>query len=186
MTGPGKAAFDAMVEEATIDCHNEEEQLTGLATMIEENLEVPFATRVLGLAVAVTGITHTSHGLVADCVHGQHKQAIHVLDLPMPQPPPKGAEWIAAYRHWKFGDWVQVATNNPEANVAATMPARAPMGRPAHPAGCRNSLHRARLRVTVQEENRRSVQADEGNPVVAVRLNTSGGRPIPGSRTCRQ
>jgi hypothetical protein len=64
-------------KKATIDCHDEEEQLTGLATMIEENLEVPFATRVPGLAVTVTGITHTSHGLVADCVHGQHKQAIH-------------------------------------------------------------------------------------------------------------
>jgi hypothetical protein len=52
----------------------EEEQLTGLATMVENNL--------------------------ADCVHGQHEQAIHILDLPMPEPPPKGAEWIAAYRHW--------------------------------------------------------------------------------------
>lgn len=87
MTRPGKAALDAMVEEATIDCHDEEDQLTGLATMIEEYLEVPFATRVLGLAVTVTGICRTSHGLVADCVHGQHRQAIHVLNLPMPEPP---------------------------------------------------------------------------------------------------
>jgi len=22
------------------------------------------------------------------------------LDLPLPSPPPAGAEWIAAYRHW--------------------------------------------------------------------------------------
>ncbi len=89
-----------MVEEATIDCYGEEEQLTGIATMVEENLEVPFATTVLGTVVTVTGITHTSHGLVADCVRGRHKQAIHVLDLPLPEPPPKGAEWIEAYRHW--------------------------------------------------------------------------------------
>lgn len=44
MTGPGKAELSAMVEEATIDCDDEEEQLTGLATMVEENFEVPFAT----------------------------------------------------------------------------------------------------------------------------------------------
>jgi hypothetical protein len=100
MTGPGKAALDEMVAEATIDCHDAEEQLTGFASMIDEYLEVPFTTRILGFAVTVTGITHTSHGLVADCVYGQHAQAIHVLDLPMPEPPPKGAEWIAAYRHW--------------------------------------------------------------------------------------
>jgi hypothetical protein len=34
-----------MVEEATVDCYNEDEQATGLFTMIEENLEVPFETR---------------------------------------------------------------------------------------------------------------------------------------------
>lgn len=100
MTEPSKAELSAMVEEAIIDCHDEEEQLTGFADMFEENLEVPFATTVLGIMVTVTGITHTSHGLVADCVRGRHKQAIHVLDLPLPEPPPKGAEWIAAYRYW--------------------------------------------------------------------------------------
>jgi len=100
MTGPSNAELKAMVEEATIDCYGEEEQLTGLATMVEENLEVPFATTLLGIIVTVTSVTHTSRGLVADCVRGLHKQAIHVLDLPLPEPPPKGAEWIAAYRHW--------------------------------------------------------------------------------------
>ncbi len=89
-----------MVEEATIDGHDEEEQLTGFANMVWENLEVPFATTVLGIMVTVTGVTHTSHGLVADCARGRHKQAIHLLDLPLPEPPPKGAEWISAYRHW--------------------------------------------------------------------------------------
>jgi hypothetical protein len=100
MTEPNEAELDAMVEEATIDCYDEEEQLIGLATMVENNLEVPFKTTVFGIAVTVTGVTHASHGLVADCVRGRHKQAIHLLDLPMPEPPPKGAEWIAAYRRW--------------------------------------------------------------------------------------
>jgi hypothetical protein len=97
---PGKAELDAMVAQATIDCYDEEEQLTGLATMIEDNLEVPFTTTVLGLAVTVRGVIHASHGLVADCVHGRHVQAIHVLDLSTPDPSPKGAERIAAYLHW--------------------------------------------------------------------------------------
>src|SRR5215472_18254910 len=66
VTGLGMAELDAMVAEATIDCHDEEEQLTGLATMVENNLEVPFTTTILGLAVTVTGATHASHGLVAD------------------------------------------------------------------------------------------------------------------------
>ncbi len=100
MTGLSKAELAAMVAEAIIDCYDEEEQLTGLATMVEDNLEIPFETTVLGITVTVTGVTHTSHGLVADCARGRHQQAIHLLDLPLPEPSPKGAEWIAAYRYW--------------------------------------------------------------------------------------
>jgi hypothetical protein len=68
--------------------------------LVEENLVFPFETAVLGVTVTVTGVTHTSHGLVADCARGRHGQAIHVLDLPLPDPPPAGAEWISAYRRW--------------------------------------------------------------------------------------
>jgi hypothetical protein len=71
-----------------------------LNAIVEDNLGVPFETTVLGIKVTVTGTTRTSHGLVADCVRGRHRQAIHLLDLPLPEPPPPGAEWIAAYRHW--------------------------------------------------------------------------------------
>jgi hypothetical protein len=100
MTGFSNAQLDAMIEEATIDCHDEEEALTGFATMIENDLEIPFTTVVLGITVTVKGVTHTSHGLVADCVRGRHRQRIHIIDLPLPEPPPKGAGWIAAYRRW--------------------------------------------------------------------------------------
>jgi hypothetical protein len=95
-----KTDLDAMIEDATVDCHDEEEQLTGLAAMLEDQLQVPFSTVVLGVTVTVTGVTHASHGLLADCARGRHRQAIHLADLPLPDPPPEGAEWIAAYRHW--------------------------------------------------------------------------------------
>jgi hypothetical protein len=92
--------LDALVEEATTDAYGDDEQLAGFAVMIEDNLEVPFETTVLGVPVTVSGITHTDSGIVADCVRDGHHQAIAVLDLPLPKPPPKGAESIAAYRHW--------------------------------------------------------------------------------------
>jgi len=59
-----------MSEEATVDCYNESEQVAGLFTMIDANLQV-----------------------------GQ-RQRVPIIDLPMPDPPPKGAEWIEAYRRW--------------------------------------------------------------------------------------
>jgi len=92
--------LDALVEEATVDAYNDEEQLSGFAVMIEDNLEMPFETTVLGVMVTVNGVTRAESGIVADCVRDGQHQAISVLDLPLPEPPPKGAEWIAAYRHW--------------------------------------------------------------------------------------
>jgi hypothetical protein len=51
--------------------------------------------------VTVEDIDLTGSGqIVAVCRRGQFQQAISVLDLPLPTPPPKGAEWIEAYRHW--------------------------------------------------------------------------------------
>jgi hypothetical protein len=48
----------------------------------------------------MTGLSDAELNAMADCARGRHRQEIHVLDLPLPEPPPKGAEWIAAYRRW--------------------------------------------------------------------------------------
>ena len=49
--------LDALVEEATVDAYNDEEQLGGFAVMIEDNMEMPFETTVLGVMVTVNGVT---------------------------------------------------------------------------------------------------------------------------------
>jgi hypothetical protein len=41
--------------------------------------------------------------IVAICKCGRSRRAIDVLELPLPLPPPTGAEWIEAYRHWRKG-----------------------------------------------------------------------------------
>jgi hypothetical protein len=46
-----KALLDKLVAEAIVDCYNESEQVTGLYTMIADNLALPFETTVLGVAV---------------------------------------------------------------------------------------------------------------------------------------
>lgn len=93
--------LDALIEEATVDCYNEDEQVTGLFTMIEENLAVPFQTSVLGVSVTVARVDLTDNNqIVAICSRDGLRQAIPILDLPMPAPAPQGAEWIEAYRRW--------------------------------------------------------------------------------------
>lgn len=100
--GPlSKAQLDVLVEEATVDCYNEEEQTSGLFTMISDELAVPFETLVLGVEVSVESIDLTGCGqIVAICSRYRLRQTIPILDLPLPTPRPQGAEWIDAYRHW--------------------------------------------------------------------------------------
>lgn len=93
--------LDKLIEKATTDAYNESEQAGGFFAMIEESLSLPFVTRVLGQEVTVGKVDITSRGhIVAICMHGKSTQAIPILDLPMPDPPPEGAEWIDAYRRW--------------------------------------------------------------------------------------
>ena len=93
-----------MIEEATVDCYNESEQVTGLFTMIDENLHLPFKTLVLGVSVVVERLDLSDREeIVAICSRGRDRQSIPILDLPLPSPPPEGAEWIEAYREWLKG-----------------------------------------------------------------------------------
>lgn len=95
-----KARLDAMIEEATVDAYGESEQLVGLYTRLEEHLEVPFETTLLGVAVTVKRIDLGERTIVAICSRGRHRQAIPILDLALPCPAPAGSEWIDAYRQW--------------------------------------------------------------------------------------
>jgi len=38
--------------------------------------------------------------IVAVCSRGKARQRVPILDLPLPNPPPEGAEWIEAFRRW--------------------------------------------------------------------------------------
>ena len=94
------AALEAMIEEATVDAYNDDEQLTGLFTLIEDHLFVPFATTVLGVEVTVKKLDLAGDSIVAICARGRDRQRIDLLDLPLPTSPPDGTVWIDAYRYW--------------------------------------------------------------------------------------
>lgn len=99
--GLSEERLKEMIEEAIVDCYNETEQVTGLFTMIDENLQVPFEVSILGVTAVVERIDLTGDdAIVAVCSRGRHRQRVPIIDLPLPDPPPKGAEWIEAYRRW--------------------------------------------------------------------------------------
>jgi hypothetical protein len=71
---------------------------------LEDNLVVPFDTEILGVAVTVERVDMTEdERIVAVCTRGKSRQRVSILDLPLPDPPPAGAEWIDAFRRWAGG-----------------------------------------------------------------------------------
>jgi hypothetical protein len=99
-----RTRLEELVAEATTDAYGDSEQAVGFYTMMENDLATPFSTRVLGVEVTVERVDMTdADDIVAMCKRGAKRQKIPILDLPLPSPPPKGAEWIAAYRHWRGG-----------------------------------------------------------------------------------
>jgi hypothetical protein len=98
------AQLDELIEEATVDCYDEEEQASGFFAAIEDNLALPFTTRILGVEASVAAVEISDDGRIkAVCERSGEQQRIDLIDLPLPSPPPSGAEWIAAYRRWVEG-----------------------------------------------------------------------------------
>src|SRR5258708_35703560 len=83
-----QADLDELVEEAIVDAYGEDEQLTGFYTMIEENLALPFTTRVLGVEATVAGSDLPDCGVVAICVRAPRRQSNPILHLPLRDPDP--------------------------------------------------------------------------------------------------
>jgi hypothetical protein len=72
--------------------------------MIEMHLAVPFEVEILGVTATVERIDmNDAEHIVAVCRRGRSRQSIPILDLPLPKPPPDGAEWLEAYRRWARG-----------------------------------------------------------------------------------
>jgi hypothetical protein len=92
-----QARPDEMIEQATVNCYNESEQISGWFTMIEDNLAVPFETVVLGVPLTVESVElGDNEQIVAVYRRGRNRQLVPILELS----PPNGAEWIEAYRNW--------------------------------------------------------------------------------------
>ena len=98
-----KAKLEKLIDEAVVDAYGEEEQVGGFFTMMEEHLALPFSATILGVDVVVEKVDMIQSRIVAICRRDKIRQKIEILDLPLPTPAPAGAEWIAAYHHWRRG-----------------------------------------------------------------------------------
>jgi len=94
--------LEALIEEATVDCYNEDEQHAGLLTMIEEHVVFPFEAKVIGEIVQITGMEwpDDGFGLQFTCEKNGETHAIDAGSIAWVEPLPEGFEWIEAYFVW--------------------------------------------------------------------------------------
>src|SRR5258707_15149042 len=97
-----RARLEELIEEATVDCYDENEQHVGLMTMVEDNVVCPFMAKVIGEEVEVVELRSSEfgHGVDAVCRYKGKDYRINVHSLEWPKKQPEGFEWIEAYRAW--------------------------------------------------------------------------------------
>jgi hypothetical protein len=101
-----RARLEALIEEATVDCYNEDEQHVGFMTMIEDNVICPFKAKVLGEEVEVVELrgAKSGYGVDAVCRYKGKDHRISIFSLEWPKQKPKGHEWVEAYQAWMGGN----------------------------------------------------------------------------------
>jgi len=94
-----------LIAEATVDCYGEDEQHSGLLTMIEDHVDCPFRAKVIGEEVTVVEFEwpKSGYGLIAVCEHKDRKHRVDVSSLEWVKPYPEGFAWIEAYLRWREG-----------------------------------------------------------------------------------
>ena len=93
-----------LIEEATVDCYDEDEQHMGLMNMIQEEVACPFRAKVIGEEVEVVELEEPKgggHGLNAVCKHKGKSYRVGIDSLEWIEPKPGGFEWIEAYFAWR-------------------------------------------------------------------------------------
>jgi hypothetical protein len=96
--------LDELIEQAIVDAYEPAEQAVGFHATLEQELALPFDTVVLGVTVSLRKLDVTGRGeVVAVCCRGRERSSLPLVDLPLPEPPPGGWEWIEAYRRWARG-----------------------------------------------------------------------------------
>jgi hypothetical protein len=93
--------LDDLIDEITVDCNDEYEQLTGFENAFDEDANFPCPGTVVGEEVEVlsVAIRDNRRELIASCERGGRRYDIALLDIDL-RPDLATSRLIAAYRRW--------------------------------------------------------------------------------------
>ena len=96
--------LDELIEEAIVDCHDDEECLMGFWNMLEENLVFPFSAKVIGEEMMITDMIEKNGQIKVVGERKGKKYTVNITDIEY-NDDIKGSEWIEAYKSWNEGRW---------------------------------------------------------------------------------
>jgi hypothetical protein len=98
------AKLEALIEEATAACYDEEEAFWALFSTLLGRISYPLEARVRGEAVTLVGLDEPGSGLdkgvMARIQKGGQESTVALVDVEAVSPDPASGDWLAAYRYW--------------------------------------------------------------------------------------
>jgi len=98
-----KARLEELLEEAMVDCYDEEEMFWGVFYTLDDNLSYPLQAQALGEPVTLVGLDGSRSGLrrgvMARVRKGDREYTVALAELEILNPDPVSTEWLAAYRY---------------------------------------------------------------------------------------
>ncbi len=102
-----KERLQELLDEAIIDCYDEEEEFSGVVINVDENVNWPLPGTLAGMPVEVLGLnesaSNTRRGVVARIRRGGKEYTVSLSDLVFGETDETSAEWLAMYRWWAEG-----------------------------------------------------------------------------------
>jgi hypothetical protein len=93
--------LDELIDEITVDAHDQDEQLMGFENAFDEDANFPCPGTVLGEKVNVLRVSRgdNRHELIATCQRDGRRYDIALLDIDV-DADPATSRLLAAYRRW--------------------------------------------------------------------------------------
>ena len=96
-----------LLEEATVDCYDEEEAFMGVLITVDESVNWPLPAHLAGMSVEVLELDGSANsirrGIVARIRRGGKEYSASLADLTFGEMDESSAEWLAMYRWWAKG-----------------------------------------------------------------------------------
>jgi hypothetical protein len=93
--------LDSLIAEITVDCYNDDEQLTAFEAAFDNDTTLPCPGRAIGEEVSVIsiGMANGRRELMATCEHKGRRYQMALLDIEL-NGDPTTKTLVAAYRRW--------------------------------------------------------------------------------------